>query len=51
MKSSGFDYSDDSRMSAFTQQVDINKDFTVTARGTGVATLSVSVHERLYSQQ
>ncbi len=51
MKSSGFDYSDDSRMSAFTQQVDINKEFTVTARGTGVATLSVSVHERLYSQQ
>ncbi len=51
MKSSGFDYSDDTSMSAFTRQVEINKDFNVTARGSGTATLSVSVHERLYSQQ
>uniref|UniRef100_A0A672K2X4 Complement C3-like n=1 Tax=Sinocyclocheilus grahami TaxID=75366 RepID=A0A672K2X4_SINGR len=32
-------------------KVDINNDFNVTARGTGAATLSVSVHECLYSQQ
>uniref|UniRef100_A0A672K6V3 Complement C3-like n=1 Tax=Sinocyclocheilus grahami TaxID=75366 RepID=A0A672K6V3_SINGR len=33
----------------WSDKVDINQEFNVTAKGTGTATLSVSVHERLYT--